>query len=206
MNKAASLLVLSMVLASCANERTNPTKATFAKVLQPHYEQNADEYQVCSEIPSPLSREVENWKPTAREKDWWKGYEVLKARGYVTITDKPAAEEGGDPSIEVKPTEKYQAVFGPPREQFGFFVSGPANIEVCYGHEEFGEVTDFTSPAESGGVTVSQVEYTTTRVVDDNKPWVKDTELLNAVGLRVSTGTKNNKVTLVLKDSGWSLR
>ncbi|MFC6592065.1 hypothetical protein ACFP81_08670 [Deinococcus lacus] len=191
-----------LALTGCDNKK-KASKENFAAAIQAALEANPNSTKVCTEFSSPVKEREQDYYTSARQDDFFKKFVLLKDKGYLTITDRPADAQNSEPYIRVAVTDKFISDFGEPQQKSSFFATVPGDIPVCYATARFKEVTDFTEPSEALGMKVSQVDYLMSRTLVTDKPWLKDQELLDALGLRLSLVDEKRQVTAVLKDSGW---
>lgn len=200
--KTALCLTLPFLFLAGCSDSKKPSKEKFAAAIQEALKKTPSA-AVCGTFTSPLEKRTAEYKVSARQSDFFKDYEVLAAKGYLTIKNMSADAESSEPYLRVAVTDKFIKDFGEPQSSSGFFTTTAGEINVCYADAHFKEVTDFTEPSEEGGMKVSQADYTMTRSLKTDKPWLKDQKLLDTLGLKLNVQEEKRQALMVLKDSGW---
>lgn len=200
--KTALCLTLPLLFLVSCSDSNKPSKEKFAAAIQEALKKTPGA-AVCGSFTSPLEKRTAEYKTSARQSDFFKDYDVLAEKGYLTIKNMPADAENFEPYIRVAVTDKFIKDFGEPQSSSGFFMTTAGEINVCYGEAQFKEVTDFTEPSEEGGMKVSRADYTVTRSLKTGQPWLKDQKLLDTLGLKLNLQEEKRQALLILKDSGW---
>lgn len=126
--------------------------------------------------------------------------DALVKSGLLTVKDTQVNEVIGFSDTGGKvPGREYALT-----EEGKTYLKSPGRPDFCTGHYKVDEVVDFTEPGDAMGMKITQVNYTFSPA---NVPeWVKSEEVRQVFpDLNRSLAEKQKKrVTLVLKNDGWS--
>ena len=198
-----TLLALALLLSACSDPKAASTgnfkvaiqkmldgaypkcfvQATFPKTIDNNYDFSLKELNALT-TAGLLSHKVETQE--IEEKVGWVNSRVQKktlVKSVYSLTEE--GQKFYRPADEVKKTKG------------GF----------CFGKATVNEVTEFTEPADAGGVRSSRVTYT--YQISDIPAWAKQPEVLAAIGGRLTGAVEAEKTPakdmdmLVLTNNGW---
>lgn len=200
----AVVFILPLVLIGCKDENRNPTKDTFKKALYDYITENKIAPPACVTFLSPMTRQ--NDEILLDDTEDISSFMGLKKLGYLNVKENLPDGKHDTKYLTLNVTPKYLSDLGEPRASMSLFgIDTPAHITKCYGHFEFEDVTDFTKPSDESGQMTSVVDYTMLPVWDKGAEWLKEPELQRVLAVQPATSPVNQKIKMVLKDSGWSI-
>lgn len=202
MQKRTITVALMLALAACTPNTKTASKETFAAAAQKYL----DAHPMCQPVnfipPEKLPGYVmlppnffsDSTEPPKLEnllkQSRHARINAFLTLGFISVEVKSLkTDTGNDFVLALDFTAKGRAFANPNQPDAAMF---------CYAKAKVVEVTQFTEPTESNGVTVSQVAYTTE--LTDIQPWAKIPEL----NIHLKTEPQIKSGEFVLTGEGWA--
>jgi DNA-binding MarR family transcriptional regulator len=185
---------VALTISACSNPQ-DPNETNFKEAIQDFLSTTR---KACIEVPNfPF-------KDKKSSLDFHRNLNELVSIGLLNIEGSETTE------ITLSLTEagkKALTTFEKPYTYGYSMGTQRSNVAFCYGDHRVVDITNFTEPANFGGITISRVKFTYT--TENFSEWAKNSQSLQSKNRNIIRDIKSeaepvkSKAVLILTEKGW---